>query len=100
MKETVSTSRKGTGYKRINLFANVFFSLIFAGFIGSSIYEQVRLEKLYNALNMSFKSVKVVEYGTKDFDTLSFVENVENGELVDYTKDIDTSKVGTNTLSY
>lgn len=100
MKETVSTSRKGNGYKRINLFANVFFSLIFAGFVGSTIYEQVRQEKLYNALNMSFKSVKEVEYGTKDFDTLSLVEKVENGELVNYSKELDTSKIGPQTLSY
>lgn len=100
MKESVSTSQGGKRYKRINLFANVFFSLVFAGYVGSSIYEQIRVEDLYNALNMSFLSVKEVEYGTKDVDTLSFVEKVENGELVDYTKEIDTSKVGTQTLTY
>lgn len=100
MKDVVSTSNGGKKYKRINLFANVFFSLIFAGFIGSNIYEQIRKENLYDALNMSFLSVKEVEYGTKDVDTMSFVENVENGELVEYTKEIDTNKVGTQTLTY
>ena len=100
MKDVVSTSHGGNKYKRINLFANVFFSLIFAGFIGSNIYEQIRKEDLYDALNMSFLSVKEVEYGTKDVDTKSFVEKVENGNLVDYTKELDTSKVGTQTLTY
>ncbi len=100
MKDVVSTSQGGKKYKRINLFANVFFSLIFAGFVGSNIYEQVRQEELYDALNMSFLSVKEVEYGTKDVDTKSFVEKVENGYLVDYTKELDTSKVGTQTLTY
>lgn len=100
MKDVVPTSQNGKGYKRINLFANVFFSLIFAGFIGSNIYEQIRIEELYDALNMSFQSVKEVEYGTKDVDTKSFVEKVENGNLVEYTKELDTSKVGTQTLTY
>lgn len=100
MKDVVSTSYGGKKYKRINLFANVFFSLIFAGFIGSNIYEQIRKEDLYDALSMSFLSVKEVEYGTKDVDTMSFVENVENGSISDYTKDIDTSKIGTQTLTY
>ena len=100
MKDVVSTSRGGKKYKRINLFANVFFSLIFAGFVGSNIYEQVKKENLYDALNMSFLSVKEVEYGTKDVNTLNFVENVENGELVDYTKELDTSKVGSQILTY
>lgn len=100
MKDVVSTSNGGKKYKRINLFANVFFSLIFAGFIGSNIYEQIRKENLYDALSMSFLSVKEVEYGTKDVDTMSFVENVENGELVEYTKEIATNTVGTQTLTY
>ena len=100
MKDVVSTSCGGKKYKRINLFANVLFSLIFAGFIGSNIYEQIRKEDLYDALSMSFLSVKEVEYGTKDVDTKSFVESVENGDLVGYTKELDTSKVGTQTLTY
>lgn len=100
MKETVSTSHGGNKYKRINLFANVFFSLVFAGFIGTNIYEQIRKEELYDALNMSFLSVKEVEYGTQNVDTLSFIEEIENGDLVDYTKEIDTSKVGNQLLSY
>ena len=86
MKEPVSTSHGGNKYKRINLFANVFFSLVFAGFIGTNIYEQIRKEELYDALSMSFLSVKEVEYGTKDVDTMKFVEKVDNGKLVEYTK--------------
>ncbi len=97
---TVSTSHGGNKYKRINLFANVFFSLVFAGFIGSNIYEQIRKEELYDALSMSFSSIKEVEYGTKDVDTLNFIEEVENGELINYTKELDTSKVGNQLLTY
>ena len=100
MKDVVSTSQGGNRYKRINLFANVFFSLVFAGFIGSAIYDQARTEALYDSISMSFLSVKEVEYGTKNVDTMKFVEKVDNGELVNYTKDIDTSKVGTQTLKY
>ena len=100
MKDSVSTSNGGKMYKRINLFANVFFSLIFAGYIGSNIYEQVRKENLYDALGMSFLSVKEVEYGTQNVDTMNFVENIENGELVEYTKEVDTSKVGYQTITY
>lgn len=100
MKESVSTSHGGNKYKRINLFANVFFSFVFASYVGLNLYDQVRKDELYDALNMSFQSVKEVEYGSKDVDTLSFVDEVENGELVKYTKTIDTSKVGTYTLSY
>ena len=100
MKESVSTSCGGKRYKRINLFANVLFSLVFAGFIGSNIYEQIRKENLYDALSMSFLSVKEVEYGSTDIDTMKFVEKVENGELVDYTKEVDSSKVGIQTISY
>jgi len=100
MKDVVSTSQGGNRYKRINLFANVFFSLVFAGFIGSNIYDQVRIEALYDSISMSFLSVKEVEYGTKNVDTMKFVEKVDNGELVEYTKNIDTSKIGTQTLTY
>lgn len=100
MKDVVSTSHGGNKYKRINLFANVLFSLIFAGFVGSNIYEQVRIEELYDALSMSFLSVKEVEYGAQEVNTLNFVEEVQNGDLVDYTKEIDTSKVGTQLLTY
>ena len=100
MKDVVSTSHGGIRYKRINLFANVLFSLVFAGFIGSNIYEQIRTDALYDSISMSFLSVKEVEYGTKDVNATAFIDKVENGELVNYTKDIDTSKLGTQTLTY
>lgn len=100
MKDVVSTSHGGNKYKRINLFANVFFSLVFAGFIGSALYEQARTEALYDSISMSFLSVKEVEYGTKDVDTMKFVEKVDNGKLVEYTKKLDTTKIGTQTLTY
>ena len=100
MKDVVPTSQNGRKYKRINLFANVFFSLVFAGFIGSNIYDEARIEALYDSISMSFQSVKEVEYGSKDVDTLNFVEKVNNGELVNYTKELDTSVVGNQTLKY
>jgi len=100
MKEIVSTPSRGKKCKRINLFANVVFSLITASYIGTNIQEQIRKEELYNALYMAFQSEKVVEYGTANYDTLSFVEKVENGEITDYTKEIDTSNVGVQRLSY
>lgn len=100
MKDTVSSPVRGKKCKRINLFANVVFSLITASYIGTNIQDQIRKEELYNSLYMAFQSEKVVEYGTNNYDTLSFVEKVENGEIVEYTKEIDTSNVGVQRLSY
>ena len=100
MKDTVTSPARGKKYKRINLFANVIFFLIIVNYVGSNLYKENKKEQLYDAMYMAFQSEKVIEYGSADYDTLSFVEEVENGEIIDYTKEIDTSNVGVQRLSY
>ena len=100
MKETVSTSRGGAKYKKMNLVANMLFISIFCGFVGYDYYDEIRKEQIYDALYISFSSVKEVEYGTANYDTLNFIENIENGAIDDYTRELDTSVVGTQELKY
>lgn len=86
--------------KKMNLSANVIFMLAIIGLIGCQYYDIVRKENIYNALYISFGKVNQIEYGAKEYDTMAFVEGVENGEIVRYTKDIDTSTVGYKQLQY
>ena len=88
MKETVSTSKRGMKVKIIKVFANVFFISSIVGTLGFSYYDEYRKEQLYDAMYISFSSVKEVEYGTANYDTLSFVESIENGEIKDYTREL------------
>ena len=102
MKEIVSTSNGGAKYKRMNLFANIMFVSTIAGvgsIFGYNYYEDFRKEQIYDSLYMSFSTVKEVEYGSEN-DTLNFVNTYENGELNEYTKELDTSSVGVKELKY
>jgi cell wall-associated NlpC family hydrolase len=102
MKEIVSTSLGGTKYKRMNLFANIMFIATLAGVgsvFGYNYYEDFRREEIYDSLHMSFSDKKEVEYGSKN-STLSFVTTYENGEISDYTQELDTKSVGIKELKY
>lgn len=103
MKETiVPTSRRGAKYKKMNLFANIMFVTTIAGVgnvYGFNYYEDCRRSQLYDALHMTFSEVREVEYGS-DTDSLSFVESFENGEIGEYTEELDTASVGVKELKY
>ena len=94
-----SSSQGGRNYKRINLYANMFFTVMLASTLGYNYYEENRKAEIYNALFISFNDIKEIEYGD-NFDTLNLVENVDYGDLTEYTKEVDTSTLGLHRLSY
>ena len=99
----VSTSLGGVRYKRMNLYANVMFISTIAvvgSAFGYNYYEDTRKEQIYDTLHMTFSSVREVEYGSKDNNTLEFVKSYENGILSSYTEEIDTSSIGVRELKY
>lgn len=100
MKETVSTSKGRAKYKKMNFVANMMFISIFCGFVGYDYYDEFRKEQIYDALYISFSDVKEIEYGTSNYDTLNFIETIENGTINEYTREIDTSTVGVQELKY
>lgn len=100
MKDTVPTSKGQSKLKKMNFYANIFFVCVIAATVGFNFYEKYRKEEIYDALYMSFTKVKEVEYGTEVYDTLDFVENVENGQISDYTKELDTNTIGVQELNY
>lgn len=100
MKEPVSTCKGWSKIKKMNFLANILFISIIASTFGYTYYEKYRKEQIYDALFMSFSDVKVVEYGTENYDTLDFVETIENGAISEYTKDLDTNTLGVQKLNY
>ena len=100
MKDTVSTSKGGAKYKKMNLIANMMFISIICGFVGYEQYDEFRKEQLYDALNIAFTETKVLEYGTDNYDAINFVAKQENGVISNYTKEVDTSVVGVHKLKY
>ena len=54
----------------------------------------------YENLNIAFKSNKEVEYGTEKFDPKKLIAEISEGALTNYTKAVDTSKVGTQKLTF
>ena len=99
MKESVS-SRKGNRYKKVSFVANILFVSIIMGTIGYNNYEVDRKDKIYDSLYIGFSEVREVEYGTANYDTLNFVQQLDNGIIDDYTKELDTSSVGVQELKY
>lgn len=57
-------------------------------------------QKVFNKLNIKFKEIKAIEYGTANYDPIDLVEKVSNGEIVNYTKDVDTTSVGSQELMF
>ena len=63
-------------------------------------YDPYRKQTIYNSMDMSFLSARVVEYGTDNYDTRNVIENIQNGIIKEYTKDIDTTQVGTQQVTF
>ena len=63
-------------------------------------YEKVRKEELFDKLDVSFKEIKAIEYGTADYDPMDLVENIPCGEIVSYTESVDTKSMGKKELEY
>ena len=97
---TPSVGKSKKFYKRINLIGNILFFIIGVTVVGYDCYNNYRIKTIYNSLDMSFLSARVVEYGTVDYDTRGFIENIDDGVIRDYTKYIDTSTVGVQNLNY
>lgn len=57
-------------------------------------------QKVFDKLDITFKEVKAVEYGTANYNPIDLVEKVSNGEIVNYTKSVDTTSVGTQELTF
>lgn len=100
MKEKIPSSNRGQRYKKINFIANFIFILVAFASVGYVQYDDFRKEELYNAMYMSFIDTKEIEYGAHDYNTLKLIDNYENGEISNYTKDVDTSTVGLKELKY
>ena len=100
MEEKSVSPTPGSKSKKMNLFANIVFILAIVSLLGYQYYDKIHKEYIYNALALTFGESNTVEYGTKAVDTVSFVENVENGTIVDYTKELDTTNVGVVRLRY
>lgn len=68
------------------------------------IFYNICLEKyrqeVFNKLDISFKEIKAVEYGTANYDPIDLVDTVSNGEIVNYTKSVDTTSIGTQELTF
>ncbi len=64
------------------------------------IFDSIHKKQVYENLNLSFTSAKEIEYGTKDYDPLKLIKNVKGGKITKYTKNIDTTKVGTQELAF
>ncbi len=87
-------------YKAAHLICGSVFLALGLTVIFYNKYDNYRKETIYNSLDMSFLSARVVEYGTKEYDTREIIENIDDGVIRDYTKEIDTSVVGVQKVSY
>lgn len=74
--------------------------IIFGATTAYNVYMSNHHKKIFNKLNITFKEVKAIEYGTSNYDPIDLVEEVSNGKIVDYTKDIDTTSIGTQELTF
>ena len=63
-------------------------------------YEKMRKDELFNKLDVSFKEIKAIEYGTADYDPMELVEDIPCGEIVSYTETVDTKSMGKKELEF
>ena len=93
----------GVIYNKILKYRLLMIILIIIMFGGIKTYNVCKSnyhDKIFNELDITFKEVKAIEYGTPNYDPIDLVKEVSNGEIVDYTKDIDTTSVGTQELTF
>lgn len=94
-------SKKDTKKRRIKKSVIISFGVItlctfFIGYGAKALYR----ENVYKNLDIDFKEVKEIEYGTANYDAMSLVKAVSDGEITNYTKDVDTLKVGSQELEF
>ena len=63
-------------------------------------YETMRKNELFDKLDVNFKEIKAIEYGTADYDPMDLVENIPCGEVVSYTESVDTKSMGKKELEF
>lgn len=63
-------------------------------------YEKLRKEELFRELDVNFKEIKAIEYGTADYDPMDLVEDIPCGEVVSYTETVDTKSMGKKELEF
>lgn len=88
-------SKRRIKKKVIFSFGLITMALLFVAYTSRSMY----LKKTYEDLEIAFTNVKEVEYGTANYDPISLVKTVSDGEITNYTA-LDTSKVGTKKLVF
>ncbi len=99
--ETFKDPSSVVSNKRINktkLMIGV-LSLVFVSSFVYFIYNDVRKQKIYESLNISFASNKEIEYGS-DYNPMDLIKNVSEGSIKSYTEKVDTSTVGTKELVF
>jgi len=63
------------------------------------IYNFICIKMIYNSLDISFKKIKEIEYGTANYSSLDLIED-SNGKITKYTKKVNTSKLGKQELAF
>ncbi len=69
------------------------FSFILIGSFSFFVINDVRKQKIYESINISFASNKEIEYGA-DYNPMDLVKKVSEGSIKSYTEKVDTSSVG------
>ncbi len=80
--------------------AGLLVLFVTVGLYGYFTYNLVQKQETYDNLNISFFDTKNIEYGTANYNVLDLVENVYGGSIIKYTKNLDTSKVGTQEVVF
>lgn len=102
IKEKIKTNIKENKrtYKMISFGANALFIGIISFIFGYNHYDVARRDRLYNSMGLAFVETRELEYGKSNYDTMKLIEKVENGNIIDYTKEIDTSEIGIQEVKY
>ena len=82
--------------KRLGLCAIV----VVISFVSCLFYDSYRHQLIYDSLDISFKEVKEIEYGTANYNPLSLIESTNEGAITTVKQDIDTTKVGTQEVVF
>ncbi len=72
---------------------------VFVSVAGFFVYDNIRRQKIYESLNISFASNKEIEYGTDNYNPLELVKKL-SGSIKSYTKNVDTLAVGKQQLVF
>lgn len=83
--------------KRKKIIISILYLLILITSI--LVYNNICIKIIYNSLNISFKEIKEIEYGTANYNALDLVKK-SNGSITKYTKKINTEKIGKQELEF